>query len=87
LYITYEIWNQTAIRRSPSRVLKEGFPIGPNICLVIIAGVDIVIVSGIKKRIPENEQGNMILRQAGVSKALGWENKARTQNQETEMEP
>lgn len=51
--ITYEIWNNTAIRISPSWVVKEVFPIGIKICPV--RGVDVVIISCIKERISKDE--------------------------------
>ena len=46
--LTNEIWNETAIGKSPSGVLEEGLPIRPKISLVINSGIDVVIVSHIK---------------------------------------
>ena len=76
-----------AIGSSPSGVLEEALPKRPKISLVISSGIDMVIVSKINYWIPENEQGNMFLWQANVTKALSWDNNAYKQNQEIEMEP
>ena len=66
-----------AIKNSSSGVVKEGFPIWPEICLIISGGIDKVIISSIKKRITKDEKFSMLL---GL--AASWDDNTYTNNRQ-----
>ena len=58
--LTNKIRNHAAIRISPSGIFEQGFTIRPIICLESRGGVDVIIVSNIKKRIAKYEEGGVL---------------------------